>query len=222
MRKRITAMILCSLVAAGVLTGCGNGNESRSSSDNTAISTVQTEATEAETMETPAEPSSEETSDRFNAAEALENTYLCGVQLAPDMTWGMLGENFSIVPEGATASPGNDKVLCDVNYKGQYIGQFIFQGCSAPEDITSDTVIRQIKADTDYIAGYEGPVISVYGLTLGASHEELYDVMGSDYEIGVNECQILYTENGIMRYHFGYKALDETDKLVLIIIYFPQ
>ena len=222
MRKRVLAILLCSAVAAGAFTGCGQEPGLTSQTDNTAVNNDQTEATEHETDEVSAELASEENSSRFNADKALENTYLCGVQLAPDMTWGMLGENFSIVPEGATASPGTDKVLCDVNYKGQYIGQFIFQGCSAPEDITSDTVIRQIKADTDYIAGYEGPVISVYGLTLGASHEELYDVMGSDYEIGVNECQILYTENGIMRYHFGYKALDETDKLVLIIIYFPQ
>ena len=212
MRKRVLAILLCSAVAAGAFTGCGQEPGLTSQTDNTAVNNDQTEATEHETDEVSAELASEENSSRFNADKALENTYLCGVQLAPDMTWGMLGEDFTVETEGAVSSPGNDSVMCDVNYKGQHIGQFI----------TGSTAIKQIKVDTDDIESYEGPVISVYGLTLGAAHEELYDAMGSDYETGVNESQILYKENGIMRYHFGYKALDDTDKLALIIIYFPQ
>ncbi len=59
-------------------------------------------------------------------------------------------------------------------------------------------------------------------LTLGASHEEVYSAMGNDYETDVNDSQIKYSENGVMRYLFGFRDLSDTDELAYILIYFNE
>ena len=114
------------------------------------------------------------------------------------------------------------KLLCGVKFNGQNIGQFYFEGCGSPDAVTADTPIIQIKIDAENNVSSDVPVITVSGLTLGASHEEVYSAMGNDYETGVNDSQIKYSENGVMRYLFGFRDLSDTDELAYILIYFNE
>ena len=49
-----------------------------------------------ESQEQTESEATEENTSSFNMDETLENTLLCGVKLSPDMTLGMLGEDFTI------------------------------------------------------------------------------------------------------------------------------
>lgn len=221
MKFRKLALLLCSLIFITVFVGCGNNLPDENHSDNTStILQEQNETTDPETIETTTESLTEENADTFDMDKTLENTYLCGVQLAPDVTWGMLGEDFSLDSEHSYSYPDSGKIICDVNYKGLYIGKFYFQGSETVEGITSDTVIESIIIDTKDIESFDVPVISVKGLTMNSTHEELYSALGNDYEIGVDDGQIKYLENGKRQYLFGFRDFDGVDKLAYVLIKF--
>lgn len=98
MKKKFLIVLSCIILASPVFVGCGNNPPEASSSDSTSATLLeQKEMTEPETAEATTEPSTKENTSDFDMDKALENTYLCGVQLVPNLTWGMLGEDFSVV-----------------------------------------------------------------------------------------------------------------------------
>lgn len=215
-------LLLCSLLFLCVFAGCGDHSLEESSSDHTSTSfQEQEETTEPEPIEAETEPFAEERADSFDMDHALEHTYLCGVQLAPDLTWGMLGEDFSVNPEGAVTSPGSEKISCDVNFKGQNMGVMIFQGCESVDQITEDTKISGIliqNSDTDQ---FDVPKISVCGVTFDDTHETLYEALGdSDTVTGIND-NVKYCEPDSKRhYSFIFNSMGE-DRLVSVSIMNP-
>ena len=221
MKKRSLTVLSCILLTSSIFVGCENDLPKENNSNNTSATLLkQEETTEPETIEATTEPLTKENTSDFDMDKALEKTYLCGVQLAPDLTWGMLGENFSLDPENSYSYPESGKILCDVNYKGLYIGQFFFQDCETVDGITSDTAIESIIIDTKDIESFDIPVISVNGATLNSTREELYAALGDDHEIGVDDSQIKYLENGKRQYLFGSRDIDGVDKLAYILIKF--
>lgn len=221
MNKKFSIVLACILLASSVFVGCDNDSSGVSNSNNTSATLLEQEkTTEPETIEATTEPSTKENTSGFDMDKALKDTYLCGVQLAPDLTWGMFGKDFSLDPENSYSYPDSGKILCDVNYEGLYIGQFFFQDCKTVDGITSSTAIESIIIDTKDIEGFDIPVISVNGLTLNSTHEELYVALGDDYEIGMDDSQIKYLENGKRRYLFGFRDIDGDDKLAYILIKF--
>ena len=153
--------------------------------------------------------------------KALENTYLCGVQLAPDLTWGMLGEDFLVEPEGAFLSPQSGNLSCDVNYKGQYLGVITFKDCESVDHITEDSEIFGILIQNRDTDKFDVPKISVYGVTFNDTHETLYEALGDSYTVrGLND-NVKYCEPDSKRqYDFIFNSMGE-DKLVSVSIMNP-
>lgn len=218
MKKNILIVMSCMLLASSAFVGCGNDPPEASNSDNTSATfQEQDETTEPETIEATTEPLTEESTDTFDMDKALENTYLCGVQLAPNLTWGMLGEDFSVDPEGASHSPKSGNLSCSVNYKGQYMGVIIFKDCEIVDNITEDSEIFSIFIQNDDMDKFDVPKISVNGVILNDTHENLYGSLGKCCEIEDNG-DVNYHDVGSKRqYRFLSDAMGE-DKLVTVII----
>ena len=220
--KKYFILLSCILLASTVLVGCENDPPEASGSDSTSAALLaQEETTEPETIEATTEPSTNENTSGFDMDKALENTYLCGVQLAPDLTWGMLGEDFSVEPEGASLSPQSGNLSCDVNYKGQYLGVITFKDCESVDHITEDSKISGILIQNSDTDKFDVPKISVYGVTFNDTHETLYEALGDSYTVrGLND-NVKYCEPDSKRqYDFIFSAMEE-DKLVTVSILNP-
>ncbi|HOO07258.1 MAG TPA: hypothetical protein PLH83_12355 [Ruminococcus sp.] len=96
MKKLSLTILCCMLVTFASLSGCGHETEGNISSGLASTTQEQTEATEMTASETTMEPSENATDSSFNMAETISASYVCGVQLSPDMTWGMLGSDFTV------------------------------------------------------------------------------------------------------------------------------
>lgn len=121
----------------------------------------------------------------MNIKKVLENTYLYGTQLSYPITLRKLGKDFSI--ESTSHYPvyyrGGDAVACHVLYKNMHVGLFYFKDCKKASDITPDTEIVYINIGAFLFDEYDVPVISVYGVTIGDSHADLYRVFGNSLGI---------------------------------------
>lgn len=219
MKRKILSMILCSVMLSSTVCSCGVDVVSDSQYDTISETIDTTEEITESTEEVTTEPVTKSESD-FDFVKTIESTYICGHQLSYPPTWGQLGEDFSIPPEEFTTSPGSGQISCSVYYKGQYLGAFIFNGCETVEAITNDTEIVQFLIQNDNMEKFDVSKISVNGVELKDTHEILYESLGSDYEIGVDESQINYCDDD-GRFHFGFgKFKDNGDKLGSIIITF--
>lgn len=222
MKEKFLICFSCILLASSAFVGCGNDPPEASNSDNTSATfQEQDETTEPETIEATTEPLTEESADTFDMDKALENTYLCGVQLAPNLTLGMLGESFSVDPEGAVLSPQSGNLSCDVKYKGQYLGVITFKDCESVNHITGDSEIFGILIQNSDTDKFDVPKISVYGVTFNDTHETLYEALGDGYTVrGLND-NVKYCEPDSKRqYDFIFNPMGE-DELVTISIMNP-
>lgn len=174
MRKKLTYMICCAFLLSGALIGCGH------ETNDTNITTTEekSETTEDTTAESSIEPASVENTSSFSTDKALENTYLCGVQLAPDMTWGMLGGDFAVEAEDTSYSEKNNELSCRLDYKGQYVGGISFKECKQFDDITEDSKIGYFLIRNDDIEKFDIQKITVCDIALNDSREALYSALG--------------------------------------------
>ena len=213
MPKRIMAILLCLAAAACGLTGCGHKTEITGQPADTAINNGQTETAVSGTAEATAELPTEES--LFDADKALENTYLCGVQLAPGMTWGMLGEDFSVDDGDTSYSEKKDSLSCRLVYKGQYVGGISFRNCRKTEDITADSKIGYFLIKNDDMDKFDVQKISVAGVSLNDSRGSLYSALG--------EPQLEYGEDKSVKYYgtddsriFNFAFTDDRIQFVFI------
>ena len=95
MKRRIFSLFLCSVMLAGVVSGCGTDTATTDSlsslstvEETTEAGTVQVAETEYKTMEPPEEG--------WTIEELMSVTYLCGKQLTYPLTMEYLGEDFSL------------------------------------------------------------------------------------------------------------------------------
>ncbi len=221
-KRKLTCLLLCSLVFSGTLNGCGKESVSDSKSkENSEIiettqSTVETDAIQT-TTEIPTEIATEEQSN-FDFFKILESTYICGQQLTYPLTWGQFGDDFIIVEDGASSLTGSEKVSCLVNYKGHTLGCFSFKGCENVNDITSDTEIYMVAIKNLDMENFEVPKIVVNGLEIYDSHDDIYNALGDDYKISDNEKIVTYRNEKKQQFSFGFSIPDDDDKLISVRI----
>lgn len=214
MKRKIFNLILCTSILSGAVCGCGK-NKSAESSSNLMTSSITTQATTKHTTEPQTEKQSE-----FDFAKTLEQTYICGHQLSYPLTLGKLGDDFTIDPEGAFTSSGSGKISCNVKYKGLHLGTFIFKGCENIEDITKDTEICSISIRNMDMNLFDVNKISINSFVLHGTHDELYESVGKNYEFGVNENQVIYTDSNFGEFWFVFSVREDEDKLVSVSIIF--
>lgn len=222
MKKKIFGAFLTVTLFSSILGCCGRGAPSES--QDSAVSEI-VETTESITTSTPTQTTIDDTTEPtivsqsdFDFVKTVEQTYICGHQLSYPLIWGQFGEDFSVDPEGAFTQPGSQKISCSVNYKEQYLGSFIFKGCESVDAITDDTEIVNVFIQNEDVYKFDVPKISINGVTLNSNHEALYEALGNNYEIGIDESQINYRSDNL-RFHFGFGKFEDTeDKLVSVII----
>ena len=191
MQKKLLTLLLCSAVCVCGFTGCGN--ETQDTPDNTQSTTQeQTETSEITTTEESTEPTSEENTSSFNMDETLENTLLCGVKLSPDMTLGMLGEDFTIEDTETSYSEKRNALTCLFDFKGQRVGSISFKDCKESSDVNSDSLINDILITNKDTGSFDIPKISVYGVTINENRSKLYENLG--------EPQLVYGDDESVKY----------------------
>lgn len=216
MNKKFWGIFLAVASISAAISGC-----SKNALSDSRKSTIPEISGTTESIETSTQATSQtETESDFDFEKTLEQTYICGQQLSYPLTWGQFGDDFSIDLEGAYTESGSKKITCSVNYKGQYLGNFIFKGCEDADDITNDTEIANIFIRNMDMNLFDIPKILVNGLTLHDTHEDLYEALGKSYEIGVNENQIIYSDSNVRSFWFHFSVREDEDKLIFIVINF--
>lgn len=173
MKKKILGAFLSAAFIPSILCSCGRDapSESQYSTVSEIVETTESITTSAPTkatVEETTEPTTEAQSD-FDFVKTVESTYICGQKLSYPITWGQFGEDFSVDPEGAFTQSGSQKISCSVNYKEQYLGNFIFKGCESVDAITDGTEIVNIYIQNESVDKFDVPKISINGVTLNSS-----------------------------------------------------
>lgn len=119
MKRKIWSVFLCSVMLAGVVSGCGTDESTTDTSpslstveETSEVSTVQITETEYITMEPP--------EGGWTIEELMSVTYLCGKQLTYPLTMEYLGEDFSIDETSGIFSKSSDGF--PLLYKNKSIG----------------------------------------------------------------------------------------------------
>ena len=193
MKKLSLTILCCMLVAFASLSGCGHETEGNISSGSASTTQEQTEATEMTASETTMEPSENVTDSSFNMAETISASYVCGVQLSPDMTWGMLGSDFTVESGDFAYSEKNNALSCRLDYKGQYVGGIAFKDCKQLGDITSDSKIFYFLIKNDDMDKFDVTKIAVAGVKLNDSYDAVYTALG--------EPQMKFGDNESLKYY---------------------
>ncbi len=220
-KRKLTCLLLCSLVFSGTLNGCGKESVSNSKpKENSEIiettqSTVETDAIQT-TTEIPTENATEEQSN-FDFLKVLESTYICGQQLTYPLTWGQFSDDFTIDYESASINPEKQTISAFVKYKGYDVGMFGFTGCTSVDTINADTAIRGISVFNKDMEFFSAEKIKVNNLSLGINHSQLFDSLGNNYNEGVGYEQITYKDDvGVYRFTFNEEDILITVGLNLI------
>ncbi len=193
MKKLSLTLLCCMLVAFTSLSGCGHETEGNSSYSSASTTLEHTEATITTASETTTELSENATESSFNMAETVYASYVCGVQLSPDMTWEMLGSDFTVEPDDSTYSEKNNALSCRLDYKGQYVGGIAFKDCKQLGDITSDSKISSFLIKNDDMDKFDVPKIAVAGIKLNDNYEAVYTALG--------EPQMKFGDNESLKYY---------------------
>ncbi|MBP3380304.1 MAG: hypothetical protein J6K77_05535 [Ruminococcus sp.] len=168
---------------------------------------ITTPTTTYENTDDTTDPAAESQSD-FDFNEAIEQTYLCGQQLSYPLTWGQLGEDFSVGSEAEHTS--FNYMYCYLNYKGQYLGVITFKYCMSVSQITENTTIADIYITDSTMEEFEIPTISVKGVMLHDNRETLYEALGDGCEISKYTGDASYPDIKTMRkFCFSLGAEDE-------------
>ncbi len=218
MNKKLRSVFLVTSLILPALSGCGREPiPDRWSISSPEIAGVtqngEIPSSTQASGEIAAEPTAEPRSD-FDFEKTLEQTYICGHQLSYPLTLRKLGEDFSVDPEGAySGKPGSEKISCSVEYKGQYLGIFIFKGCESVDNITPDTEISYAFILSEDAEKFDVPKISVNGVNFSDNHEDLFEALGDSYEIGIDETQIAYIDDK-QHFNFGFGKSDNTNDML--------
>ena len=113
-------------------------------------------------------------------SEIYSNIYLLGHQLSSPLTVGDLGDDFDFTDTWGSEF-SFEEWFCVADYKGKNLNvcSFVLENCSGPEDIKDSTKINEIYVDSDDKADYDEPVISVYGITIGDTRDDVCQKIGA-------------------------------------------
>lgn len=181
MKYRIASVLLAS-VLIGTVSGCSGSSSSESESS--VPQTTQAENTDNITWNTTADSTEGTTAENekklYDNGEIYSNIYLLGHQLSSPLTVGDLGDDFDFTDTWGSEFSFEDW-FCVADYKGKNLNvcSFVLENCSGPEDIKDSTKIKEIYVDSDDKADYDEPVISVYGITIGDTRDDVCQKIGA-------------------------------------------
>ena len=173
MKYRIASVLLAS-VLIGTVSGCSGSSSSESESS-------VPETTQAETTDNITENTTAENEKKlYDNGEIYSNIYLLGHQLSSPLTVGDLGDDFDFIDTWGSEF-SFEEWFCVADYKGKNLNvcSFVLENCSGPEDIKDSTKIKEIYVDSDDKADYDEPVISVYGITIGDTRDDVCQKIGA-------------------------------------------
>ncbi|MCH5205451.1 MAG: hypothetical protein J1F09_00770 [Oscillospiraceae bacterium] len=154
MKRKIITLILCAAMLCAV-TACdkNEGSVSNTDSSNNSESTTGSTEDSSSTPSAPDSSSEESTSStnepaagqaEFDFDEAVKNITLFGKKISLPCTGADLGDDFSFGAEGTIFEGGtyveDDKVMIDILYKGEIIGQVTFIDCETYDDFSDKTM----------------------------------------------------------------------------------
>ena len=181
MKYRIVSFLAASaLICASA--GCSSSSPSESGSS--APQTTQAETTDNITENTTADSTegtaAENEKKLYDNGEIYSNIYLLGHQLSSTLTVGDLGDDFDFTDTWGSEFY-SEEWFCVADYKGKNLNvcSFVLENCSGPEDIKDSTKIKEIYVDSDDKADYDEPVISVYGITIGDTRDDVCQKIGA-------------------------------------------
>ena len=181
MKYRIASVLLAS-VLIGTVSGCSGSSSSESESS--VPETTQAETTDNITENTTADSAEGTTAENekklYDNGEIYSNIYLLGHQLSSPLTVGDLGDDFDFTDTWGSEF-SFEEWFCVADYKGKNLNvcSFVLENCSGPEDIKDSTKINEIYVDSDDKADYDEPVISVYGITIGDTRDDVCQKIGA-------------------------------------------
>lgn len=181
MKYRIASVLLAS-VLIGTVSGCSGSSSSESESS--VPQTTHAETTDNITWNTTADSTEGTTAENekklYDNGEIYSNIYLLGHQLSSPLTVGDLGDDFDFTDTWGSEFSFEDW-FCVADYKGKNLNvcSFVLENCSGPEDIKDSTKIKEIYVDSDDKADYDEPVISVYGITIGDTRDDVCQKIGA-------------------------------------------
>lgn len=181
MKYRIASVLLAS-VLIGTVSGCSGSSSSESESS--VPETTQAETTDNIIWNTTADSTEGTTAENekklYDNGEIYSNIYLLGHQLSSPLTVGDLGDDFDFTDTWGSEFSFEDW-FCVADYKGKNLNvcSFVLENCSGPEDIKDSTKIKEIYVDSDDKADYDEPVISVYGITIGDTRDDVCQKIGA-------------------------------------------
>ncbi len=181
MKYRIASVLLAS-VLIGTVSGCSGSSSSESESS--VPETTQAETTDNIIWNTTADSTEGTTAENekklYDNGEIYSNIYLLGHQLSSPLTVGDLGDDFDFTDTWGSEF-SFEEWFCVADYKGKNLNvcSFVLENCSGPEDIKDSTKINEIYVDSDDKADYDEPVISVYGITIGDTRDDVCQKIGA-------------------------------------------
>ena len=193
MKRRIFSLFLCSVMLAGVVSGCGTDTATTDSlsslstvEETTEAGTVQVAETEYKTMKPPEEG--------WTIEELMSVTYICGEQLSYPLTMNSFGNKVEIFEDTLKVQNAKDtpSVMAELCSENEFVGAAFFNRDSV-DDVSGDTPINTISFDThsDFFEKNGSP-ITLNGVSFGDTKEELIDALGSKVKINEEAYIITY------------------------------
>lgn len=211
MKYRILSILAMSAL---ICTAAGCSADSSSESDSSAPQTTQTVSSETTVApsnnENKQDSSAPKEKKLYDNGEIYSNICLLGRQLSSPLTVGDLGDDFEFSDS-----------MCIVYYKGESVGIFTLENCEGPEDIKKSTRIKDIYIDDRNISGSEEPIISVYGITVGDTRDDVCNKIGAPsrtLETSMSLTDDYRGDYGETILSFEYDAPD-FEKIKQIIVY---
>ena len=189
MKRRILSVFLCSVMLAGVVSGCGTDTattDTSLSSSTVEEATAQVTEAEYETMEPPEEG--------WTIEELMSVTYVCGEQLTYPLTMNSFGNKVEIFEDTLKVQNNHGilHVMAELCSDNEFMGAAFFNKNSV-DDISGDTPINTIHFSThsDFFEKSGSPII-LNGVSFGDTKEELIDALGSKVKINEEAYIITY------------------------------
>ena len=193
MKRKILSVFLCSVMLAGVVSGCGTDTATTDTSpssstveETTEAATAQVTETEYKTMEPP--------EGGWTIEELMSVTYVCGEQLSYPLTMNSFGNKVEIFEDTLKVHNAKDtpSVMAELCSDNEFMGAAFFNRDSV-DDISGDTPINTISFDThsDFFEKNGSP-ITLNGVSFGDTKEELIDALGSKAKTNEKTYTITY------------------------------
>ena len=177
MKRKILSVFLCSVMLAGVVSGCGTDTATTDTSpssstveETTEAATAQVTETEYKTMEPP--------EDGWTIEELMSVTYICGKQLTYPLTVDDLPNEIELDMENAGYAR---YCIAPMNINSEYFGN-----CAIELDENNDSTGLIESIIVDEFKSSITDNIMINGITIGSTEKELYDSLGKPNEVRNN------------------------------------